>query len=167
MTRAADALDALTAEAQRNGEYDATPLVLVVPMPASHNRSGKSRNPFTIAREKKAYGLCLDTMALCCARRCLSPDLPWVVPSAPDTPIHRALITVTEVVVGATNDADNLAFRVQKWVGDWLVTRRYIATDMEHRKRDGAGCRWAALPTQHVTRSETPRIALTIQPDES
>lgn len=132
------------------------PLVLVVPMPRSVlNASGRSRHWRTVDADKNAYWRYLDLCAY---------EPMWVKPLPPPVPLHRVTLT-SHMVLGGAMDDDNAIAR-HKWLLDWLVSRGYLATDRRERKRDGAGCRWAALPSQTVTRKETPRIALTVTPED-
>jgi hypothetical protein len=54
-------------------------------------------------------------------------------------------------------DDDNAAIRAKPLL-DWLVARGYLASDRR------TCVRWAAFPTQRVTRKEPARIHLTLTP---
>jgi hypothetical protein len=60
------------------------------------------------------------------------------------------------VLHGAMDD-DNAVAR-HKWLIDWLVARGFLASDRR------TCVRWAAFPTQRVTRKEPARITLTATP---
>lgn len=78
-----------------------------------------------------------------------------VLPKAPKIPWAKARITA-HCIVAATNDVDNLMARL-KIVVDWLVTRGYIADDKPRHLE------WAGMPTQRVSRKNSPEVQITLE----
>ena len=135
------------------------PLVIVAPMP--DNVTNKARGSTHWRRgynAQQAYWRTLDLLAGAAP----SAATVFVIPPAPDVPLHRVLVTSSMVVGGAMDD-DNAMAR-HKWLADWLVANGYVATDRRERKRDGASFRWAEPPAQRVSRKELWRITLTLTP---
>jgi Holliday junction resolvase RusA-like endonuclease len=117
-------------------------LTLTVPMPASlSNASGKSRNFWAIAGNKRLYFRQLDSRVT--AR---------LIPAAPSPAFGICTVTTT-MYLGARMDVDNAMAR-HKWPLDWLQERGYIVND---RLID-----WSALPVMVVKRGQDYRIDLTL-----
>jgi len=68
-------------------------------------------------RAKKRYWEALDML-----------QLTRQIPAPPSEPIQRATIGHLWVLHGVLMDEDN-AYSRFKWIGDWLVTRGYLADD--------------------------------------
>lgn len=121
-------------------------LRITVPMPPDlTNRSGKSRNQYAVAAEKKAFYAHLDQRLMA---RLLTP--------APTTPFAAARLAAT-LYLGHAMDEDNAMARC-KWPIDWLVTRGYLADD------DRARLRWQGQPDQVIQRGQEYRITFTLTP---
>lgn len=138
-------------------------LVLVVPMPANvtNRRSGGSHWR-TIHAERTRYRESLDALAAICQHGAGDGCHGYVIPPTPPSPLRCVRISSSMLLRGGMDD-DNAIAR-HKPIIDWLVSRGYLATDRRERKKDGASCRWAGLPEQRVSRTEPPRVTLTITP---
>jgi hypothetical protein len=135
-------------------------LIVVVPMPPHVGNTGgrgKSRHWSVGNREKRAYHATLDAIAAFCAKVTGAGWCGFVIPPAPAAPLERATVT-SHMVLGGAMDDDNAVVR-HKALADWLVRRRYLASDRR------TCLRWGALPAQTVTRKEPPRITLTLTED--
>jgi hypothetical protein len=132
------------------------PLTLVVPMPPNFsNRRGRASTHWrVIHREKLEYWAQLDTLAT--LHRFGADQTPYHIPRPPTAPFARATLS-SEMVLHGHMDDTNAAGR-HKWLEDWLVARGYLASDRR------TCVRWAAFPTQRVTRKEPARITLTLTP---
>lgn len=77
-------------------------------------------------------------------------------PSPPDdAPWDKAEISAS-LVVAAQMDEGNCLNRM-KALEDWLTTRQYLVDDSpKHLK-------WISLPTQRVSRKNTPEVIITLQ----
>jgi hypothetical protein len=134
------------------------PLTLVVPMPPNvTNRSRGSTHWRRAWREKTNYCSMLDYIAA------YPPNSDGglagcELPPPPSVPFAHVLVT-SDMVLGGAMDDDNAVAR-HKWLLDWLVAHGYLASDRR------TCVRWAAFPTQRVTRKEPARIHLTLTPTE-
>lgn len=79
-----------------------------------------------------------------------------VNPSPPKTPWEKAEIEAS-LVVPAVMDEGNCLNRL-KALEDWLTTRGYVVDDSPKHLR------WIALPTQRVSRKNTPEVVITLHP---
>lgn len=135
------------------------PLVLIVPMPPNvTNRARGSTHWRRAWGSKNSYLAALDTLSAYRERGITTEGVRFVVPPPPTVPFGRVTLTADYVLRGAMDD-DNAAARA-KHLLDWLVTRGYLASDRR------TCVRWAAFPTQRVTRKEPARITLTLTPTE-
>jgi hypothetical protein len=145
-----------------------TALVFVVPMPPTLTNSGKGRSRHWRAMERELWGYLgtLDGIALVHdSRRQFGPArapigapefADCVVPPVPVEPLTAVWLT-SDMVLGGAMDDDNAVAR-HKWLIDWLVARGYLASDRR------TCVRWAAFPTQTVSRKQPARITLTLTP---
>jgi hypothetical protein len=131
------------------------PLTLVVPMPPNvTNRSRGSTHWRRAWREKHDYWDQLDVISF--GHAPLRGPAGFHIPAPPPAPFERVSLTAEYVLHGAMDD-DNAAARAKHLI-DWLVRNRYLASDRR------TCVRWAAFPTQRVTRREPARITLTLTP---
>lgn len=134
-------------------EEPAAPLVFVVPMPPLITNAGgqRSRHWRALEREKAEYWDALDFVALGWTG---GPG--YRMPPVPATPLERAVVS-SHMTLGGAMDDDNAIAR-HKWLIDWLVGAGYLASDRR------TCLRWAALPTQTVTRKTPALLRLTLTP---
>lgn len=120
---------------------------LVLPLPP--NRANARLHWRAVHRAKTIYWQRCDNVQL------LGEHGIFICPPPPKAPFQSALLAAT-LYLHQLMDEDNALSRT-KWLGDWLVTRRYLVDDTRDRVR------WAAIPDQIVDR-KNPRISLTIVP---
>jgi len=124
-------------------DADVDEISLVVPMPPTLTNSGagRSRQWWSIHREKKAYWRRLDEL-----------QLVGLIPKPQRRIIERGTVR-SVMTLGGGMDDDNAMAR-HKWVMDWLATRGYVRNDKL--------IKWEAMPVQVVKRDAEYTIALTI-----
>lgn len=130
-------------------------LTLCVPMPPTLTNSGKGRSRHwrVLEREKQGYWTHLAYIDHIC-RLSSFGDVPWLIPAPPRARFASVWVE-SYMVLGGAMDDDNAVAR-HKWLLDWLVAHGYLASDRR------TCVRWAAFPTQLVTRKQPASITLTI-----
>lgn len=116
---------------------------LVFPLPPNRNR-GNRAGSWAWASAKKKWQKAADL-------RAALPDFP----PPPTTPYARVRLAAVLVMPAAMDD-DNAFYRASKCPCDWLVSRGYLVDDSRKYVR------WDGLPDQIISRSESPRVELTI-----
>jgi hypothetical protein len=138
-------------------QQPSTALVFVVPMPPNvTNRTRGSTHWRRAWREKHEYWNVLNWLDLVGVAPRGSLFEGCVIPPAPPRPFAAVTISSAMTVRGEHDD-DNAVAR-HKYLIDWLARNGYIASDRR------TCVRWAAFPTQTVSRKQPARITLTLTP---
>lgn len=78
-----------------------------------------------------------------------------VLPKKPKEPWKKAQITV-HMTLGNVMDTDNAVARCKQGI-DWLVTRGYLVDDKPKHLI------WTGMPTQRVSRKNSPELSITLE----